>query len=419
MYALVDGNNFYVSCERVFNPGLEGRPVVVLSNNDGCVVARSNEAKALGVVMGEPWFRCRQLERRGLLALSSNYALYADLSQRLMTTIGRYSPAQEVYSIDESFLGLQGFESWDLEAHLGRLRSEVRQCLGLPVSVGIGPTRTLAKMANRLAKRRGEFAGVCHLGRLAPAVVDDFLADTGAGEIWGIGPRLARRLAELRITTALDLKRAPASWLRQYFGVTMERTVRELNGVACHPLEGGPREKRQIVCSRSFGNLVSELRPLIEAVTTYATRVAEKLRAQGSLASALQVFLRTNPFLPQEPQHHEGIFIRLPRPTDSTRTLVAAAIRGLKAMVREGYRYRKAGVMLLDLIPASQRQGDLLVAGESRPIDATMDQINRRFERNGLCLASGLGDGGWAMRRERLSPGYTTRWRELPVARAG
>lgn len=427
MFALVDGNNFYVSCERVFNPRLERRPVVVLSNNDGCVVARSNEAKDLGIRMGVPYFQVRtSLERAGGVALSSNYALYADMSARMMAVVGEYAPRQEVYSIDESFLDFSGFGYRDLVAHAHALRTQVRRWLGIPVCVGIGPSKTLAKLANRLAKKRSEFGGVCNFPELSSEDQARHMAGLPAADIWGVGARLAARLGQLGINTALDLCRAKPRWLRDHFGVTMERTVRELNGSSCLALEEVAAPKRQIVSSRSFGCLVSEFSELSEAVATYITRAAEKLRKQASLTGQVTVFLRTNPHQLGAPQYHPAATVRLSVPTDDTFILMGAARTGLRAIYRSGYNYQKAGVMLLDLSAQGTSQLDLLEMSEAQHgeipnpelrsrLFATIDQFNRRYGQGTVRLAAeGMRKKGWSMRRERASPSYTTHWDELP-----
>ncbi|MCS3902196.1 DNA polymerase V [Methylohalomonas lacus] len=423
-YALIDGNNFYVSCERVFNPALEGKPVVVLSNNDGCAVARSNEAKALGIAMGAPWFKIRHLaQSHGLVALSSNYTLYGDMSRRMMTLIGQYSPDQEIYSIDESFLRFSGFEHWDLTAHGQQLREQVKQWIGIPVCVGLGPSKTLAKLANHYAKKRPAFNGVCNLSVLNARQVDALLADTPVGEVWGVGRRLTEHLAGYNIQTVLDLKQEPAATLRARFGVVMERTIRELNGIACYPLESEPAPKQQIVSSKSFGRPVTEQRELEEAVSDYVARAAEKLRGQGSVCGALQVFIETNPFIPGEPQYHNGAVTRLAQPASDTGALTRQALVGLRKIYRPGYRYKKAGVMLMDLIDGDQIQADLY--GDTYNdhyatdrLNDLVDQLNRRYGQGCLRRASAGFTQGWRMRRENLTATFTTDWNGLVCAHA-
>ena len=431
LFALVDGNAFYVSCERVFNPRLRDRPVVVLSNNDGCVVARSDEAKALGIAMGAPYYQIRvAYEQAGGIALSSNYTLYADLSSRMMEIIGQYSDRQEVYSIDESFIEWTGFGRFDLGEMATRLRRRVGRWTGIPVGVGIGQTKTLAKAANRLAKKHADFraSGICNLAMLAPEARAAYLAGLPVEDVWGVGRRWAARLAGHGVRTALDLGQADPHWLRQHFNSVLEKTAWELRGVSCLAMEEAPPPRQQIISSRSFGRLVDDLPSLRQAVSSYTARAAEKLRGQNSRTQALTVFLNTPPFQPGEPQHHPSITVRLATPSQDTRTLCQAALRGLEQIVRPGYRYQKAGVMLLEIAPARQGQLSLFEdeggASSDRPrLMAVLDGINRTMGRNTLWLAGqGLTrrerEHGWRMKRGNLSPAYTTQWLDLPVVRA-
>ncbi len=420
--ALIDCNNFYASCEQLFQPKLIGRPVVVLSNNDGCVIARSAEAKALGIPMAAPWHTLTALARRhGIVALSSNYALYGDLSARVMKVLAGFSPRQEVYSIDECFLDLAGAQP--SPGACGRkIRDEVRRLVGISVGVGLGPTKTLAKFANHCAKKRPEFAGACVLGELSPADIDALLAWAPVSEVWGVGGRLTARLQALGIHTALDLKWAAPGHIRKAFGVTLERTLRELNGELCYPLVAGPATRKQILSSRSFGQLITELAPLEEAVTAYATRAAEKLRRQGLVAGSVGVFVQTNPFRADLPQHQGCRHFPL-EPTADTRLLAQAALRLLRAIYRPGFAYQKAGVILTELVPEELRQPTLFEDGaarvKSQELMAAMDQINRAYGRGTVKLGAEGNDPRWAMRAERRTPRYTTRLEELAVAKAG
>ncbi len=418
MFALVDGNNFYVSCERVFNPKLNGQPVVVLSNNDGCVVARSNEVKALGVKMGTPWFQLKDLAKQhGILALSSNYGLYADMSSRMMTVLGRYAPDQEVYSIDECFLGFDGFRNFDLIEHSRRLREEVLRWVGIPVCVGIGATKTLAKLANHCAKKNLAGAdSVCDLTQLDDAERSRLFAAIPVNEVWGVGRRLTEQLAARNIHTVEQLRTADAETLRQAFSVVLERTVRELNGIACMDLEAVAPNKQQIISSRSFGAYVYTLPELMEAVALYMSRAAEKLRRQGSLAGMVQVYIRTNPFKDNAPQYQRGVSIPLPEATDDTLRLIRAAHWGLKRIFRPGFAYQKAGVALMDLRPASQMQMSLFQTAHNRQsLMQVMDQVNSMFGRGTLRSGAEGIQPAWRMKRERMSPAYTTRWDELAI----
>ncbi len=416
-FALVDGNNFYVSCERVFNPALEGKPVVVLSNNDGCAVARSAEVKALGVKMATPWFQMQDLARKhGIIALSSNYTLYADMSNRMMSVLRQFSPRQEIYSIDECFLGLEGFGR-DLGAYGQEIRQRVRQWTGIPVCVGIAPSKTLAKLANHVAKKGPEWNGVCDLGAMPEAERDRLMAGIEVGEVWGVGRRLREQLAAIHIHTVLALKQADPALIRRRFSVVLERTVLELRGISCLGLEEIAPNKQQIVCSRSFGQPVLHLAELGEAVSSYATRAAERLRRQSSVAGAIHVYISTSPFREKDPQYGQGITIPLPQAADDTPRLVRAALFGLRQIYRPGYRYAKAGVMLMELGPAGSRQQALFSdeAAESRSagLMQVLDRINRKMGKDTLFLASSGIVKGWGMKQGSRSPCYTTDWGEL------
>ncbi|MBF0284102.1 MAG: Y-family DNA polymerase [Magnetococcales bacterium] len=417
--ALIDCNNFYVSCERVFDPSLEGRPVVVLSNNDGCVVARSPEVKALGVPMGVPWFKLAELARRhGIVALSSNYALYGDMSRRVMAVLSRFSPVQEVYSIDECFLDLTGLPGSALEQ--GReIREAVRRWTGLPVCVGVAATKTLAKLANHAAKKDPAWEGVCDFNELPPERVERMMAAWPTTEIWGVGSRLGERLAGLGIVTALGLKQTPPGQLRRHFSLTLERTALELNGVSCLALEEIAPPRQQILCSRSFGAPIPSLEALSEAVVHFMSRAAEKLRRQGSAAGTAGVFLHTNPF--REPRYSRGTSSPLASPTADVRLLAATVLHGLREIYRPGLLYKKAGVWLSDLTPQEKTIPSLFddpaASRRSRALMAAVDGLNQRFGGGAVRL---LGEGvepRWRARTEHRSPRYTTRLGEIPVAR--
>lgn len=418
--ALVDVNNFYVSCERVFNPKLIGKPVVVLSNNDGCAVARSNEVKALGVGMGAPWFKFKDLARQhGIIALSSNYALYADMSNRVMSILRQFSPDQEVYSIDECFLDLTSFKHIDRTVYGQAIRQRIWQWTGLPVCVGIGSTKTLAKLANHCAKKRPQFNGVCDFNAMTPQALDALLASIEIGEIWGVGRRLSVKLNQLGFHTALDLKQADPETLRQNFSVVMEKTIRELNGTVCIELEEVTPKKKQILSSRSFGIAVTDKESLSQSISLYMTRAAEKLRRQDSYAASVFVYIRTSPFKPDEPQYSNGITLPISTPTDDTMTLVSIALMGLDVLYKPGYRYAKAGVMLSEIVPKEGIQQDLFgsldttTPQKSAKLMAALDQINRKMGKDSLKLASEGFRKPWKMRQKNKSPGYTTRWEDL------
>ena len=419
VFALVDGNNFYVSCERVFNPRLEGRPVVVLSNNDGCVVSRSAEAKAQGVRMGAPWFQMQPLARKhGIVALSSNYELYADLSNRMMGVLARYSPHQEIYSIDECFLGLDGFRNHDRVSYGQEIRQTVRQWIGLPVCVGIGASKTLAKLANHCAKKNlAGKEGVCDLDRLAPGERSALLSRIPVGEIWGVGSRLSTRLAERGMTTVESLRNADARMLRREFSVTLERTIAELNGVSCLSLDETVPARQQIISSRSFGQYVYELEPLGEAVASHVAIAAQKLRSQHSLAGRLRICIRTNPHNVRAPQYQQALTLPLSDPSSDTLRLTRVALRGLKQIYRPGFAYQKAGVVLMNLQDAGTVQSGLFPGANDNPrLMQVMDRINAAWGRGTLhCAAEGL-QKSWAMKSEKRSPAYTTHWDQLPQA---
>jgi DNA polymerase V len=416
--ALIDGNNFYVSCERVFNPKLENRPVVVLSNNDGCAVARSAEVKALGVKMGTPWFQMRDLaQEHGIVAMSSNYALYADMSNRMMALLAQFSPDQEIYSIDECFLGLDGFDHYDLIEYGQQMRQQVKQWVGIPVCVGIAETKTLAKLANHCAKKNlAGSEGVCDFNRIPPTELSRLFTDIEVGEIWGIGRQLSRQLIDRGIATVEALRTADAKTLRREFSVVLERTIMELNAVACMALEEATPNKQQIMSSRSFGSYVYDLPALKEAVASYIAIAAEKLRGQGSLAGMVQVYIRTNPHKENASQYHRGLTIPMPEATDDTLRLTRAALWGLKRIYRPGFAYQKAGVALLNLTDAANVQGSLFsTLQDNSRLMQVMDRINSIWGRGTLRSAAEGIERNWKMKRERRSPCYTTNWAQLPV----
>ena len=432
MYALVDGNNFFVSCERVFRPSLNDCPVVVLSNNDGCAIARSNEAKALGIAMGAPWFKIRHLaESSGLVALSANFALYGDLSDRMMSVAAGLGPQQEVYSIDESFIDLTGVRG-DLVERSHKIRARILQWVGIPCGIGIGATKTLAKLANHIAKtaerKPGSYpmrlAQVCNLAALAPPDLQAVLGATAVNEVWGVGRRISKQLMDCGINTVLDLAQLDPAMVRSRWGVVLERTVRELQGTPCIELEHAPQPKKEIACTRSFGHPVTELVDLTEAVTEFASRAAAKVRQQGSQARQVLVFIRTSPFRP-EAQYSRSTTVPLRRPSADTTMLVAAALAGLRSIYRPGFQIAKAGVMLLELQPDSVQQGELALEDEEGPdrtrLMKALDDLNQRYGRGTVLMAS-AGLAGerrvWSMKQERRTPGYTTCWDDMPVARA-
>lgn len=418
MFALIDCNSFYCSCERVYRPWLDDVPVVVLSNNDGCVIARTREAKRLGIPMGAPYFQWRdQLREWGVVCFSSNYELYGEMSARVMATLEDMFPRVEVYSIDEAFADLTGMQG-DL-VDLGReARERVLRWTGIPVGVGIGPTKTLAKLANWAAKTWRKSGGVIDLRD--PARRDKLLQMTEVSEVWGVGRRLTAKLAPLGIRTAWDLATYDPASLRRQFSVVLEKTARELRGISCLELEEATPPKQMICSSKMFGSRVRELPPIREAVASYVTKAAEKLRSQNSLAGALQVAIRTGMHNPDQPRYANAINCPLPYPTDDTRVLAAAAVRGLDAIYRPGYAYSKAEVLLMDFRQRGEFTGDLF-ADAPRPgadrLMAVVDRINAREGRGTVRLGRIPASPEWAMKREMMSPRYTTRWDELMVVR--
>ena len=415
-FAIIDCNNCYVSCERVFNPKLIGVPVVVLSNNDGCVIARSQEAKDLGIKMGDPAFQNEGLFKKfGVQALSSKYSLYGDMSARVMETIRTMADRIEVYSIDEAFVSL---EPWQGAEFARELRSRIRQWTGIPVSIGIASTKTLAKLANRVAKKDPALGGVFDL--TAAENPDEVLASIPCGDLWGVGRRLTPRLARVGIHTALDLKRAETAWARRTLGVVGERIVRELNGGSCLELEELPATQQGMCSAKSFGQPITALEDLESALATYAAGLAEKLRAGRLLASHLQVFLATNPFQPDRPQYTPAAHATLPEPTNHTPTLISAALGLLRQIYRPGYQYKKTGLFLTDLISETEVQLSLFSKPGADPkraaLDEAVDLLNKRLGRNTVKYGAMGTNPKWGMRQARKSRNFTTRWLELPVA---
>ncbi|MBU4117942.1 MAG: Y-family DNA polymerase [Proteobacteria bacterium] len=420
LFALLDCNNFYVSCERVFNPELEGQPVVVLSNNDGCIIARSNEAKVLGLRMGEPYFRAKSLiSRNRVRVFSSNYALYGDMSRRVMEEVGRLEPEVEVYSIDEAFIRLPAAKEEVLRITGGNIRASVRQHTGIPVSIGFGPTKTLAKIANRMAKKQPEHGGVFII--LPESDIDSILKGVEAGEVWGIGSRSSRKLADCGIFTAYDLSRADETWVRKHLSITGLRTMHELQGISCFSLDEVPPPKHSIACSRSFGVLVTELQEMHEATASYVSRAAEKLRAQQLKAGCLTLYLTTNRFRTDQPQYANSRTITLPCPTADTAELIAQSMRCLKELFRSGYAYQKVGVVLCDLIPEHiHHQANLFIAPRRNRdnLHQALDRINHRWGRDTLQYGSAGLVKPWHHKQAMKSPSYTTNWHELPIVQA-
>lgn len=414
VFALIDCNSFYASCERVFRPDLAKTPIVVLSNNDGCVIARSYDAKPF-VKMGAPYFQIKDvLRQHGVMAFSSNYALYGDMSERVMSIIESIVPAVEVYSIDEAFADLTGIPG-DLTAFGRRIRATVHRCTGIPVGVGIAPTKTLAKLANHTAKRLQEITGgvvdICD-----PFKRDWVLRNTDVSEVWGVGKRMKAHLQAMNIHTAMDLAQADARTLRDRFSVVIEKTARELAGTPCLELGEAEPPKQEICCSRMFGKRLTTIEPIREAVATYTQRAAEKLRAQHSLCKKIRVSIRTGMFNPEEAKYANGALVELPYPTNDVRLMTKAATEAVNRLFRPGFKYSKAEVLLMDLRQPGEFTDDLFASTQplaAEKVMSVLDEINGRWGRGTLRTGGVPSDPDWAMRREMMSQSYTTRLDQL------
>ena len=411
MFALVDCNNFYASCERVFNPALMGKPIVVLSNNDGCVIARSNEAKELGIKMGVPAFLIEDMIiKNKVAAFSSNYTLYGDMSNRVMRILAQYTPNIEIYSIDEAFLDLSGMKYKDLSEYAIEISETVKKWIGIPVSIGIAPTKTLAKIANRYAKKRK-----LNLYSLETSEqTEEALRATEIEDVWGIGGQYSKLLRLNNINTAYDYSTANEEWIRKNLTVVGSRTQKELKGISCLELELVTPAKKGICTSRSFGKMTTEYEVLAEAVSNFAAACALKLRNQKSCANFLTVFVLTNSFK-DEPQYNGTKTITLPVASNSTPELINYALIGLKKIFATNYRYKKAGVIVTGIIPGAQKQADLFNSGNPKMdlLMKTFDKINGEHGKNLIKVASQGNGQRWKLKRERLSPCYTTKWEDL------
>lgn len=445
-FALIDGNSFYASCQMVFDPSLKDRPVVVLSNNDGCIVAANAQAKALdnhlpadfgkqgyagarsNSIMYQPFFKVREaLTQRQAAVFSSNYELYGDMSQRMHAIVGQFSPHQEIYSIDESFLDLSGMGETSLEDYGRQIQQRVRQWIGIPVAVGIASSKTLAKLANHWAKKNAVFAGVLDISQWDDATLAHWMQNTSISKVWGIGQALEKNLAQLKMHSVWDLYQANPQHLRRRFSVVVERIYWELHGVSCLPLSLLPADKQQIISSRSFGQAVTHKPAMRQAVATYTARAAEKLRKQNSQAGLLSLWISTNPFQAQQPQYRRYATMAFIYPSDNTSLLIKIALRLLDRIWLEGYAYHKASITLAEITPKGMVQGDLW-AGPSPyvhnpkadKIMQIMDKVNQLYGRGSLQLAAqGMAQTGqWSMQRNLMSPRYTTRWNELPCVKA-
>jgi DNA polymerase V len=416
MFGLADCNTFYVSCERVFNPSLEGRPVVVLSNNDGCVVALSAEAKRLGIRRGVPFYQIqRQIEEQGVAAFSSNYTLYGDMSARVMTLLGRYVPEIEIYSIDEAFLNFDGFEEhFDLKSYGEEMVRTVKRNTGLPVSLGIAPTKTLAKMASKFAKQYPAYRGACLMD--TPEKIHKALSLFLVEDVWGIGYRTARKLAAQGVKTAADFASLQRAWVRREMTVTGERTWLELHGESCVDMEMVEPERQQICTSRAFPSQIYTLSELEEFVSSFASIDAAKLRQQKGCAQSLMVGIQTNPFREDDEQYFRNVMVRLPEASSDTLIIVKSALEALRAIYRQGYGYKRASVVITEIVPEGAVQGNLFMQHyrrrELRGLMEVIDRLNHGFVTNGIRLAV-QGNAMNYLKRDLLSPCYTTQWTDI------
>ncbi|WP_026470392.1 Y-family DNA polymerase [Alkanindiges illinoisensis] len=420
IFALVDVNNCYVSCERVFNPALNNRPVVVLSNNDGCIVARSAEAKALGIKMGMPLFEVRDLiKQHDVVVMSSNYALYAEMSKRFMAILGQFvgPQEQEIYSIDECFLELTDYSHlFNLADYAQQMRQTIAKWIGLPVCVGIGHSKTQAKLANHFAKKNPAFNGVCNLLDLDPLILEFMLQSLDVSEVWGVGRQHTKKLASLNILNALDLTLSSPKFIRQHFSVVMERTVLELQGIACIEIEHTVPDKKQIISSRSFGKPVTKIDDLREALTLFVLRAIDRLRSQNLLCASIGITIKTSRF--QKPYYHPYIIVSLSYATDDRLLINKAVMHGLEQIFKPNMQYKHAGVILMNIVPDSKYLPDLLAdhdkIQERKLLTITLDEINNKFGRDAVSIGScTFKDRNWSMAQTRKSPSYLTSWNDI------
>ncbi|MEJ7626828.1 MAG: Y-family DNA polymerase [Ferruginibacter sp.] len=417
MIALVDCNNFYASCERLFDPSIENKPVVVLSNNDGCVIARSNEAKAMGIKMGAPAFMMEELLLKNKVSVfSSNYTLYGDLSNRVMETLKNFAPSIEVYSIDEAFLDLSAMKYCDLYQLALAIRETIINNVGIPITIGIAPTKTLAKMANRYAKKEKKHIGV-HMAK-AQWQIDHLLNYTSVGDIWGIGSQHQKCLLQNNIFTGAHLVMANEEWIRKTMTVTGQRLLNELKGISCIEWEDMPPPKKAICTARSFGQLLSAKSDIREAVANYANTCAAKLRSQGSCTALVHVFIQTNTHRTQDNQYFRSVSISLEVATNNAAEIIAAALKGLDIVYRKGFNFKKAGVMVLNLVPEDKVQMGIFDAVDrkrGKELMQVFDKVNTKFGKGLLRYAAQGYNKKWKLRQQKLSPCYTTDINEVPV----
>lgn len=418
MYGLCDCNNFFASCERVFNPSLNGQPVVVLSNNDGCIIARSEEAKAVGIKMGQPLYQAQEIiKRHGVAVYSSNYQLYGDMSHRVMQTLKQHAPSVEIYSIDEAFLNFDGLPVETLHARGQEIARIVRRNTGIPVSIGIAPTKTLAKVASKLCKKYPKLQGACLMYR--PEDITKVLSGFPIGDVWGIGRRYSKMLKSYGIETAEQFRRQQPEWIKAKMSIVGLRTWKELHGEPCIEFEHQVPDKQSITVSRSFAKLLTEIEPLQEVLSTFVAMAAEKLRKQNSVTRQMQVFILTNYHREDQPQHREGKLIHFPLPTDSTLEMAKAANKALRELYRKGYGYKKAGVILYDILPNTGIQSmmfDEIDRPKHKALMQTIDSLNAQHGRSTVMLGS-QGNGGIPSNRNHTSPQFTTQWSDILIVK--
>ena len=416
--ALIDCNSFYASCERIFNPKLLGKPIVVLSNNDGCIITRSAEAKALGIKMGEPYFKAKKIiEKNNVKVFSSNYSLYGDISQRVMEILLGFSPEVEIYSIDEAFLNFKGFKNHELLTYCKHIRQTIKQWVGIPVSIGVGSTKTLSKIANHLAKKEADYEGICILK--GDEKIEEALNRIKIGDVWGIGRRLSKFLRNYEVRTAKQFAFLDRRWIRKNMGVVGEKIQLELRGVSCLDLELLPSPKKSCCVSRSFSRPIEKIEELQESIANYGSRVAEKIREEGLIAQSMSIFVLTNHFNKKEKQYSSSIKLQLDYPTSDSKLIVKRAVEGIKRIYKEGYRYKKAGIILYELHNSSSVRG-LLDYDKPRTdsLMRSLDKINYRYGSSTLRLAAEGIRRSWHMRREKVSPCYTTSFDQLMIVKS-
>jgi DNA polymerase V len=417
MFALADCNNFYASCERVFQPHLENKPIVVLSNNDGCVVARSQEVKDLGIKMGVPIFQIKELVKfHNIQVFSSNYSLYGDVSNRVMSTISKYVPNYEVYSIDEIFLDLNGFEKHhNLIDYCKEIRYVVKRNTRIPISIGIAPTKTLAKAANKLVKKRFKADGVCYIKTQEDA--KELLKDFDVEDVWGVGRKYSILLKKHGFTTALKLMNAPDAWIKKNLSIVGLRLVNELRGIPCIELDEIPSDKKNICVSRSFGKMIDDLDTLEQSLSTHANTASEKLRKQGSNSSSISVFLQTNRFRNDLPQYFNSKAVDLPFPTNDSGNIIKAALEGLNLIYKTGFMYKKCGIYINEITPACDVQLNLFEEDDSekkKKLNLAVDLLNNKYGRGSLKYAVQGYKNEWKLRQENLSKAFTTDINDIP-----